>query len=93
MPRRKLGRKTVRSSNRIRAERAGAADMVRPGRRKKQASSVIDGENEEVYGVLLSERRRKGENTPAVPESKTKNTKSIEPKRTPRTGVAKARRT
>lgn len=33
-----------------------------------------------------------GENAPAVPEAKTKNTQSIEPKRTPRTGVAKRRR-
>lgn len=87
------GRKTVRSSSRVRAERAGEADMVLPGRRgKTQGSPVIDDEDEKVYGVLLSERRRKGESTPAVPESKTKTTQSLEPKKTPRTGVAKRRR-
>ncbi len=68
--------------------------MVLPGRRgKAQQSAVINEQDEEVYGVLLSQRRREGDNTPAVPESKTKNTRSIEAKRTPRTGVAKRRRT
>lgn len=66
--------------------------MVLPGRRAKAQKSVIDASDEEVYGVLLSERRRKGESKPAVPESKTKNTRSIESKRTPPAGVAKRRR-
>jgi hypothetical protein len=89
---RHMGRRTVRSSNRTRAQRAGESDKVLPGKRgKSQGSPAIDEQNEEVYGVLLSERRRMGDNTPAVPE-KTKNTQSIEAKRTPRTGVAKGRR-
>ena len=85
--------KTKKSSSRTRAQRAGQSANVLPGRRgKAQQSRVIDENGEEVYGVLLSERRRMGEGTPAVPESKTKNTRSIEPKRTPRTGAAKKRR-
>lgn len=89
----RLGRKTVVSSNRTRAQRAGKSDNVLPGRRgKAQGAAVIDKDNEEVYGVLLSERRRMGENTPVVPESKTRNTRSVEAKRTPPTGVAKRRR-
>jgi hypothetical protein len=88
-----LGRKTVRSSSRTRAQRAGQADKVLPGRRgKAQGSSVIHDSDEEVYGVLLSERRRQGDNVPSVPESKTKTTQSREPKRTPPTGVTKRRR-
>jgi hypothetical protein len=88
------GRKTVKSSSRTRAQRAGQSDMVLPGRRgKAQGSPVIDGEHEEVFGVLLSERRRMGEAVPSVPEEKTKTTQSREPKKTPRTGVAKRRRT
>jgi hypothetical protein len=87
------GRKTVKSSSRIRAQRAGQADMVLPGRRgKSQGSSAIDENDEEVYGVLLSERRRLGEAIPSVPEPKTKTTQSSQPKKTPRTGVAKRRR-
>ena len=89
----RLGRKTTRSSNRVRAQRAGKSDNVVPGRRgKQQGTSVIDEQDEQVYGVLLSERRRQGDSTPALPESKTKNTRSVEPKRTPPTGVAKRRR-
>jgi hypothetical protein len=87
------GRKTVKSSSRTRAQRAGKSDMVLPGKRgKSQSSPVIDDEHEEVYGVLLSERRRNGENVPSLPEA-TKNTRSIEPKRAPRTGVSKRRQT
>lgn len=57
--------------------------MVLPGRRgKAQQDTVINEQDEEVYGVLLSQRRREGQSTPAVPESKTKNTRSIEAKRT-----------
>lgn len=90
---RHMGRKSVKSSNRIRAARAGAAEMVVPGRRAKaQATRAIDDTNEEVYGVLLSERRRKGDSHPVVPEAKTKTTQSGEPKKTPRTGSAKRRR-
>jgi hypothetical protein len=86
------GRKTVKSSSRTRAQRAGQSDNVLPGRRgKSQNSPAIDERDEQVYGVLLSERRRKGDNTPSIPQA-TKNTRSIEPKRTPRTGVAKRRR-
>ena len=86
--------KTVKSSSRTRAQRAGKADMILPGRRgKAQQDTVINERDEEVYGVLLSQRRREGESTPAIPESKTKNTRSIEAKRTPRTGAAKRRRT
>lgn len=67
--------------------------MVLPGRRgKSQGSPVIDDTNEEVYGVLLSERRRKGEAVPTVPEKKVKATQSTQPKKTPRTGIAKRRR-
>jgi hypothetical protein len=88
-----MGRKTVKSSSRTRAQRAGASDRVLPGRRgKSQGTPAIDDEHEEVYGVLLSERRRLGDNMPAIPE-KTRNTRSVEPKRTPPTGVTKRRRT
>ena len=70
--------KTLKSSSRTRAQRAGQMDMVLPGRRgKAQQGAVINEHDEEVYGVLLSQRRRAGDNTPAVPESKTKNTRSI----------------
>ncbi len=67
--------------------------MVLPGRRgKSQGSPAIDENNEEVFGVLLSERRRMGEAIPSVPESKTKTTQSAQPKKAPKTGVTKRRR-
>jgi hypothetical protein len=67
--------------------------MVLPGRRgKSQGSPVIDENDEEVFGVLLSERRRLGEAIPSVPEPKVKTTQSSQPKKTPRTGIAKRRR-
>jgi hypothetical protein len=74
--------KTKKSSSRTQAQRAGQSDEVLPGRRgKAQASPVIDNENEQVFGVLLSERRRMGDGIPTVPESKTKNTQSREPRK------------
>lgn len=74
--------KTKKSSSRTRAQRAGQSDKVLPGRRgKSQVSRVIDSENEQVFGVLLSERRRLGDGVPAVPEEKTKTTQSREPKK------------
>lgn len=85
--------KTKKSSSRTRAQRAGSANMVLPGRRgKSHGSPVIDSENEEVFGVLLSERRRRGEAIPTVPEAKTKTTQSTAAKKTPRTGTAASRR-
>jgi hypothetical protein len=85
--------KTKKSSSRTRAQRAGQSDKVLPGRRgKKQGANVIDADNEQVFGVLLSERRRLGDSVPSVPEEKTKTTQSREPKKTPRTGAAKQRR-
>lgn len=84
---------TKKASSRTRAQSAGKSHMVLPGRRgKAQRSMVIDENDEKVYGVLLSELRRSGESSPSVPESKTKNTQSIEAKRTARTGVTKRRR-
>lgn len=71
----RLGRKTVKSSSRIRAQRAGQSDKVLPGRRGKSKPSTIDANSDqELFGVLLSERRRLGESIPSVPESKTKTT-------------------
>ena len=88
-----LGRKTVRSSNRKRAALAGEADRVLPGKRPKRKPSVIQTDSsQEVYGVLLSERRRMGEDPPAVPEEKTKSTASKEPRSVPKTGIAKTRK-
>ena len=67
--------------------------MVLPGRRNPEQKSVIDTDSpEEVYGVLLSQRRREGESNPTVPEEKVRNTKSIEAKRVPDTGIAKERK-
>jgi len=76
--------KTKKSSSRTMAQRAGASDKVLPGRRKAKPPPVIDGEHEEVFGVLLSERRRRGEAIPTVPEEKIKTS--------PRTGGAPKRR-
>ena len=88
-----LGRKTVKSSNRQRAAQAGRADDVIAGRRNKVEKSVIASDSpQEVYGVLLSERARMGESNPTVPAEKTKNTRSLEPKNVPGTGVAKDRK-
>ena len=88
-----LGRKTVRSSSRTRAARANQADNVIPGRRKKPKSTVIDPDSDqEVFGVLLSEHARMGESNPTVPQKKTQHTQSIEPKKPPKTGVAKSRK-
>ncbi|HLI94511.1 MAG TPA: hypothetical protein VKT72_00310 [Candidatus Baltobacteraceae bacterium] len=61
-----MGRKTVKSSSRIRAQRAGQSDNVVPGRRGKAQDSPINEQDEDVYGVLLSERRRSGDNTPGL---------------------------
>ena len=48
-----------------------------PTRKRKAKLSVIDPDSDqEVFGVLLSERRRMGESNPTVPETKTKNTQS-----------------
>ena len=67
--------------------------MVLPGKRNEKPKSVIDSDSpEEVYGVLLSQRRREGESNPGVPEQKVRNTQSIEPKRVPNTGIAKERK-
>jgi hypothetical protein len=89
----RLGPPTVRSSSRQRAARAGKSEMVVPGRRRREQPSVIDPNSDsEIYGVELSELRRRGESNPRPPESKIKNTKSIEPKKTPPTGVAKSRK-
>jgi hypothetical protein len=88
-----LGRKTVRSSSRTRAALADQSDKVLPGKRKRAQSAVIDAESDqEVFGVLLSERRRMGESNPSVPEKKTKHTGAIEPKNVPNTGIAKNRK-
>ncbi len=88
----RLGRKTLQSSNRRRAAEAGQQDNVVPGRRTAERG-VIDAESgEEVYGVLLSERRRMGESNPSVPAEKTQNTRSTEPKSVPKTGIAKDRK-
>jgi hypothetical protein len=77
-------RKTVRSSNKKRAAAKGEAELLKPGRGRKPAAPVINADSDnEVYGVMLSERARRGESKPRVPESKTRNTKSVEPKRTP----------
>src|SRR5436305_14199765 len=82
---------TTRASNRRRAALAGQADKVRPHRTVER--HVIDPNSEnEVYGALLSERRRMGESNPRVPEAKTRSTKSIEAKSVPPTGVAKRRK-
>jgi hypothetical protein len=91
----RLGPPTVRSSNRERAARAGKSDMVVAGRRrnKTERPSVIDMDSDrEVFGVQMSERRRQGESNPTMPESKTKHTRSIEPKNVPKTGIAKSRK-
>jgi len=91
--RRPLGRKTVKSSSRQRAAAAGKADNVIAGRRKQTKPTVIDPDApDEVFGVLLSERRRMGESNPSVPPAKTKNTGSIEPKRAPAIDVTKKRK-
>jgi len=71
-----LGRKTVRSSSRIRAARANQSDNVLPGKRKAKLSVIDPDSDQEVFGVLLSERRRMGESNPTVPKTKTKNTQS-----------------
>jgi hypothetical protein len=77
--------KTKKSSSRTMAQRAGASDKVLPGRRNKaKHPPIIDGEHEEVFGVLLSERRRRGEAIPTVPEEKIKTS--------PRSGGASKRR-
>jgi hypothetical protein len=77
----------------MRAARAGEGDNVRPGKRHHEEPSVIDpNSDQEVYGVLLSERRRRGENVPRPPDSKVKPTQTKEPKRVPPTGIAKSRK-
>jgi hypothetical protein len=89
----RIGRRTLRSSSRKRAARAGQSDKVLPGKRNAAKHSVIDADSDqEVFGVLLSERARMGESNPKVPEKKTKHTASIEPKHVPRTGIAKSRK-
>src|SRR5436309_2746847 len=82
---------TTRASNRRRAALAGQADKVRP--HHKEEHHVIDPNSEkEIYGVLLSERRRMGESNPHVPETRTRSAASIEPKAVPKTGAAKSRK-
>lgn len=64
-----------------------------PGRRNKREPSVIDADSDkEIFGVQMSERARRGESNPRMPEPKVKTTQSREPKKVPRTGVAKARK-
>lgn len=64
-----------------------------PGRRHRKEPSVIDIESDrEIFGVQMSERRRRGESNPAMPEAKTKHTQALEPKRVPKTGVSKSRK-
>lgn len=87
------GRKTVKSSSRKRAAMADQSDKVIPGRRHPAEPSVINDESEnEIFGVLMSERARKGENIPRVPAVKVRNTRSAEPKGVPQTGMAKRRK-
>jgi hypothetical protein len=89
----RLGTPTVRSSSRRRAARAGVSQNVVPGRRHRNEPSVIDTDSDkEIFGVQMSERRRRGESKPAMPEAKTKHTQSIEPKNVPKTGIAKSRK-
>lgn len=67
--------KTRDSSSRTRAQRAGKANPVLPGRRGKAAdAAVTDVENEQVYGVLLSGFRRQGENMPSTGAAKRRRT-------------------
>lgn len=88
-----MGRRTVRSSSRQRAARAGQSDMVIAGRRGVAKDSTIDIDSDsEIMGVQMSERARRGESHPALPESRTKHTASKEPKSVPKTGVAKSRK-
>lgn len=88
----KMPQTTLRASNRKRAALAGQADKVR--KHKHQERHVIDPDSpKEIYGTLLSERRRMGESNPRLPEAKTRSTASIEAKSVPRTGAAKRRRT
>ena len=88
-----MGRRTVRSSSRQRAARADQSDMVIAGRRGIAKDSTIDIDSDsEIMGVQMSERARRGESHPALPESRTKHTASKEPKSVPKTGVAKSRK-
>lgn len=83
----------MRSSSRKRAAMANQADNVIPGRRHHTEPSVINDESDqEIFGVLMSERARKGENIPRVPPAKVRNTASTEPKSVPQTGMAKRRK-
>jgi hypothetical protein len=87
-------RKNVPSSSKKRAAGTKSQDSMKPGGGRKTEKPVIDTDSDqEVYGVLMSERGRGGESNPTVPQSKTRNTRSTEPKRTPPTGVAKSRTT
>jgi hypothetical protein len=89
----RLGTPTVRSSSRRRAARASSEESMLPGRRHREQTPVIDTDSDrEIFGVQMSERRRRGESKPAMPESKTKHTQSIEPKNVPNTGIAKSRK-
>lgn len=64
-----------------------------PGKRHRAEQPVIDMESDrEIYGVQMSERRRRGESKPAMPESKTKTTQTMEPRSVPNTGIAKSRK-
>ena len=72
--------------------RAGQSDKVVAGCRKKTQPPVIDAQSEnEIYGVQLSERARRGESKPRMPEKRVANTRAKEAKKVPNTGVAKRR--
>jgi hypothetical protein len=77
--------RTVRSSSR--------ASTPRSNSKKTEQPSVIDADSDkEIFGVQMSERRRRGESKPAMPEAKTKHTKTLQPKKVPNTGIAKGRK-
>jgi hypothetical protein len=66
---------------------------VLPGRRHPKEAPVIDADSDkEIFGVQMSERRRRGESKPTMPQEKTKTTQTREPKSVPNTGIAKSRK-
>jgi hypothetical protein len=87
------GRRTVNSSSRKRAASAGAEETMLSGRRRREEPAVIDADSDrEIFGVQMSERRRRGESRPAMPEANTKTTQTSEPRSVPKTGIAKSRK-
>ena len=82
---------TVRSSSRKRAAKKNATAALKPKPRVAITSIVDPNGPDEVYGAQLSERKRRGESRPRLHEKKTRNTRSIEAKRAPRTGLTKSR--